>query len=141
MARSKKRQARRTRQKQGVSLIGLIETTMLANVLTQGLFRNSPVDFLIGGEGTAASGTKNITLWELFQDPKKRIWAPSAAKGGYEQSWAGVIGQNAQDNWMKMLGNFIVIPIAFRLGKTFARPAISRINRLLPKDVKRIVKV
>lgn len=125
------------RKKQGVSLIGLAETFALANVATQTMFNTTPIGFLTGvnSQGNSTGGfygygwgQRTITLRELIENP----FNPQVSAGGTKGQLA-LIGDNLKDNALKGVIQMTLIPVAFRLGKNLARPAISRTNRLLNK--------
>lgn len=124
---SSKKTTRRTRRKSGVSVIGLAETYVLTNVMTQAMFRTTPIQFLMGGN---LSGSGIITLGELM-NPKGRFYDNPDLPG--VQGATYYIQQNLKAQGGKAVANMILIPIAFKLGKSLARPAITRTNRLLSK--------
>lgn len=132
--RSKKKKTRRSRSN-GVSLIGAAETFMLLNVASQTVFNNDVVSFLMGRDGGGGNSFK-INIKEVFgqggQDGSG-IYPPSAAKEGINPTILGVMGRNLRKNWLNGAMQMVLIPIGFRLGKSLARPAISRTNRLLSK--------
>ena len=134
--RSKKKTTRRSKSN-GVSLIGAAETFMLLNVASNAMFRNNIIGFLSGPTSGAASGTYSITLRELMGQygsaQEGRVYGPTAAGNNHAQTFASAIGYNLKQNWLSAAGQMILIPIGFRLGKSLAKPAISRTNRLLSK--------
>lgn len=139
----RKKKTTRRRKKQGISLLGVAETYMLVNVATQTLFDMNPYGFLVGKYSTGygslanprtASGITRISLKELIENEAM----PSA--GGRNQ-WEQV-QENLKNNWLKGAIAMVTVPLAFRMGKALARPAINRTNRLLMKSgVGRTVKV
>ena len=136
MVRRSKKKATRRSKSNGISLIGAAETFMLLNVASNALFRNGVVGFLSGPSTGAASGTYSITLRELMGQYGKeagRVYGPTASGNNHAQTYAGAIGYNLKQNWLSAAGQMILIPIGFRLGKSLARPAIARTNRLLSK--------
>lgn len=134
MPRKSRRKSKSTRRrKSGVSLVGLAETYMLLNVATQTVLGVTPWNFFTSGY-VQGSGSG----WQQTGDPhSKMITMKEMLQGA--QSGSGIsIGQavqsNIKNNWVKGVAGMILIPMAFRIGKNVARPAISRTNRLL-KDV------
>lgn len=130
MARRKKSKTR-SRKKSGVSVIGLAETYMLLNVGTQALFNTNPVNFVMGSggkDGYNAAGLTAISLKELFQMSQ----VPTSSNTSFHTT--NVIKKNFEANWPTALAGMILIPVGFKLGRNFARPAISRTNRLLNKS-------
>lgn len=133
--RSRKKKTTR-RKKQGVSLIGVAETVALLNVASETMFNNNVYDFIMGTSG-AASGTYRLTLKELLGGlgpESSRVYAPTASGNNHSATYMGVVGHNIKSNWVKGATGMIVIPLAFKMGKNLARPAISRTNRLLNKS-------
>jgi hypothetical protein len=131
MARRKAKRKTR-RRKTGISVLGVAETYMLANVATQTFFNTNPFTFVTGDTpGTMnARGITSISMMELFK-PKQGALPTTK-----------VLGKNLNDNWMKGVAGMILVPLAFRVGKQIAAPAISRTNRLLGKvGIAKTVKV
>jgi hypothetical protein len=136
MARRRKTKSKR-RSKTGISILGVAETYMLLNVVTETLFNNSPLQFISGASSGAAAGTNNLTLRELmgqYGGAKARVYGPTATGQGHPQTFSGVVGYNLKQNWMTGIAGLVLIPIGFKLGKGVARGAISRSNRLLNKS-------
>jgi len=125
-ARRRGMKKKRSRKKQGVSLIGLAETLALANVVTQTMFRTNPVQFLMGDKAGYASGTASISLKELFK-PNQH------SSGNSTYDTMEVIKRNVENQWVSGAVQMVTIPLIVRLGKGIARPAISKTNRLLNK--------
>jgi Na+-translocating ferredoxin:NAD+ oxidoreductase RnfE subunit len=128
-ARRGRMKKKRSRKKQGVSLIGLAETFALMNVVTQTMFRTNPVTFLMGtGDNSKmyAAGTSSISLRELFR-------ANQHSSGADDFTTMNVIKRNIENQWVSGAIQMVLIPVGFKLGKGVARPAISRTNRLLNK--------
>jgi len=126
----------RTRRKQGISVIGLAETFALMNVATQTMFNTTPIGFLTGvnQQGSASGGFYGygygqhvITVRELIENPFKP--QSMGTKGQL-----ALVGDNLKKNGLTGVVQMALIPVAFRLGKNLARPAISRTNRLLNKS-------
>ena len=123
--RSKKKKSR-SRTK-GVSVIGLAETYMLANVATQTLFRTNPMQFLMGTNAQfQAEGKSSISLKELFKS--------NQSSGAEYYNTGEVIKRNLTSQWFNGAFQMVLIPLGFKLGKNLAKPAISRTNRLLGKS-------
>ena len=127
-ARRRGMKKKRSRKKQGVSLIGLAETFALANVVTQTMFKTNPVQFFTGDNAAmTAAGTANISLRELFR-------ANQHSSGSDTYSTMNVIKRNVEQQWVNGAIQMVLIPVGFKLAKGIARPAISRTNRLLNKS-------
>ena len=129
MARRKSSKKRRTsRKKQGVSILGLAETAMLLNVATQTMFRLNPLEFVVGNNSyMTGSGTSAVSLKELFKSNQH-------SSGAATYDTLEVIKRNFKSQWFSGALQMAVIPIGFKFGKSLARPAISRTNRLLNKS-------
>lgn len=132
--RSTKRKTTR-RKKSGVSIIGMAETFALLNVATQTMFNTTPVGFLtsVDRQGNTGGsfygygyGQNVITMRELIQNPFKP--QQFGTKGQL-----ALVGDNLKQNGLMGAVQMALIPVAFRMGKQLARPAISRTNRLLNK--------
>jgi len=135
MPRKSKAKRRRTK-KTGISILGVAETAMLLNVVSNAMFNNNLMAFL-SSNTAGASGTYSMTLREIMGQygtaASGRVYGPTATAAGHSQSFAGAIGRNLRQNWVGAAGQMILIPIAFRFGKEIAKPAINRTNRLLTK--------
>ena len=133
MARRKaKRQTRR--RKTGISVLGIAETYMLANVATQTFFNTNPLTFIKGNApGTMnARGLTSISMMELFKPTQGSSQLPTTQ----------ILGKNLNANWMKGVAGMILVPLAFRVGKQIAAPAIRKSNALLGKvGIAKTVKV
>jgi hypothetical protein len=127
-ARRRGMKKKRSRRKQGVSLIGLAETFALANVVTQTMFKTNPIQFFTGDNAAmTAAGTSNISLRELFRGNQH-------SSGSDTYSTMNVIKRNVEQQWVNGAIQMVLIPVGFKLAKGIARPAISRTNRLLNKS-------
>jgi len=124
MVKRKSKAKRRTSKQKGVSLIGLAETYMLMNVATQAAFKTNPVTFLTS---KGLSGSHSITLQELFN--KNRFYDKPDMAG--VQGVGYYIGTNLKTNGFMAALQMALIPVAFRLGRKLANPAIRRTNKLL----------
>jgi len=135
--RNGRRKTQRRRRKQGISILGVAETVALSNVATQTLFNVNAYDFLMGGSSFGSAN--QITIRELMNPTQTmRISAGPTGFGG-QSSYAGsvsttsIIQQNLRANYMNGIIGMVSIPLAFRVGKQLARPAINRVNALLRK--------
>jgi hypothetical protein len=136
--RRKKTRRRRTRN---FSVLGAVESYAYTSILTQGLFNNSPLNFLTGQDNLnpsstwqfdsvssaamsnpttfgAAIGADKITLRELLDDP------------GFVA--ATVVGR-AQANMIPMAISAATVSIGMRLFKRVLRRPLSNIQRNLVK--------
>jgi len=131
MARKSRKKTQRRRRKSGISVLGVAETVALSNVATQTLFNVNAWDFVQGGNNFGNANA--ITLRELMnpqQSSTRRVGNQSIT---YAQDTMSLVQQNLQNNWIMGATQMVTIPLAFRIGKQLARPAISRVNALLRK--------
>ena len=135
MAR-KRKMTRRRRKKQGISILGVAETYLLASVATKTLFNVDAATFIVGERNAPAfglaAGTNKIGLRELFsmsQFPTNT----GKLQAGNPKPTLEVIGENLKANAISGIAGMFLIPLGFRAGKALAKPAISRTNRLLSK--------
>lgn len=122
------RKTTRTRRKSGMSVIGLAETYLLTNVMTQAMFRTNPVQFLTAGN---LDGSGYITMRELL-NPRGRFYDRPDLGGVQGASY--YIGENLKAQGGKAIVQMIAIPLMFKIGRKLGQPAITRTNKLL-KDV------
>ena len=135
MARRKK--STRRRSPRVTSLLNVAEGYAQANVLTQGILRNSPVGVItgatdlgmkmvpdrVGGYDTSSmvmSGGDSISLGDI-------VSAPDAA--------FGIVQSNFMNNYQAMAVQSIGIGLSFRLGKRLLRRPISNVNRNIFKPL------
>jgi len=136
MAKRRGRKTQRRRRNSGISILGVAETVALSNVATQTLFNVNAYDFLMGG---SSFGTGNqITIRELMNPTQVTGYRQGSASGRIvrvenTESTMALVQSNLKENWMNGAIQMVTIPLAFRLGKQLARPAISRVNALLRK--------
>lgn len=123
--RGSRKTTRTRRKKGGMSVIGLAETYLLTNVMTQAMFKTNPITFLTAGN---IVGSDTITMRELL-NPQGRFYDRPDVAG--VQGATYYIGKNLQAQGGKAVLQMIMIPLAFRLGRKLGAPAISRTNRLL----------
>jgi hypothetical protein len=140
MARRRSRKITRRRRKQGLSLLNVAETVMLANATTQTLFNTNAYNFVAGGSGFGAGN--EITLRELFNP--NQVVAQRASSGNYLGGSGGgstsqvastfsLVQSNLSENWVMGASQMIIIPLTFKAIKAIGRPGISKINTMLRK--------
>ena len=147
----RKMKRKRTRRKQGISLLGVAETFALSNVATNTLFNVNAFDFLTGSPIQGAYGSGNqIVLRELFQPEQSvRVRASSGTSLtgsttliGNAGSTFDIVMNNAKANAVSGIIGMITVPLTFKAIKTIGRPAISKVNSLLRRaGVASVVKV
>ncbi len=142
MAKRKGKKTRR-RSSNNLNLVNLAQGLVAGNILTQGMFGVDPITFLRGSRGVVgytsgpttgnktayrpiegftgiASGTNKISLMELF-----------GAAGSDSAPVGAAITDNIKNNWLPMTSGLILTRVGFRVGKKFARPALTPMRRLL----------
>jgi hypothetical protein len=135
MARRKK--STRRRSPRVTSLLNVAEGYAQANVLTQGILRNSPVGVItgatdlgmkmvpdrVGGYDTSSmvmTGEDSLSLGDIVSSPEMAF---------------NVMQTNAMNNWQSMIVQSAGINIGFRLGKRLLRRPISSVNRQIFKPL------
>jgi hypothetical protein len=143
---AKRKKARRTNRNSGINVLNVIEAYMLTSVATRTLFNVDPATFVIGNQSNSfnAAGQAQLSLAELF----KRTPAAGGARtiGGVGatsiMSPFDQVKSNLQANWIKGASGFILIPLAFKLGKKVSSRGRAKINRgLKDAGLKGTVKV
>jgi hypothetical protein len=156
MPRKKAKKTSRRRDN-AVSITGLAEAVMLANVGTRAAFNLSAWDFLSDGWTTAsagkAHGSGQISLHELIYG---NYGSAVALAGGVGYSGSGSLGQasaittptmdlvttNLKANWLPAMIQGVAIPVGFRIGKRVMRKPITMANKALKAaGVRSMVKV
>jgi hypothetical protein len=120
--------------------LNIAETYLLLNAVTQGAFRTNPWEFLVSPQGLSkvgADGTWVVSLPELLAKgtsggayrgvASNEVMDVIKANLGLDSKLAG----NRSGEWMKVAGQMIFIPLAFRLGKKIARPVLTRTRKML----------
>lgn len=137
------------RKDTAISITGLAEGLMLANVATSGLFNLSLKDWAMDGWTAGSTGLaahpNQLSLYEMIYGNASQtttIAIPSAT-GAYGTgattqtvtltpgSNTEVITQNVRNNWLPMAIQSVAIPVGFRVGKRFLRKPIRLGNKLL----------
>lgn len=128
----KKKQTKRRRNNSAISLSGLAEGIMIANVGTQAAFNTNAWDFITAGTTLNPStkwtgqGSNVISLKELI------VWPSSATGGAYAgMTSSQVVMDNLKKNAVNAGLQALIIPVGFRLGRRLLRRPISMGNRLL----------
>lgn len=147
MARRRARGKRKTRRtpKKGPSILALAEAGMIINTISNGLFNQGMIGFLVPSMGAAPTinvpyGSKNpVTYSGGDAVSLNELWQPVNAPG---DSFTDQVTRNFKKNWGTMAFQLIAIPTAFRVGKMLARPGINQANRLLRQvKLERVVSI
>jgi hypothetical protein len=122
----KKKKSRR-RRFTGINAVNAAEAIIQANILTQGLFRADPAQFLLGWDSSgygrtdlAVSGTPNIGLGELI--------GLNTGSGGAMANWERVF-DNAKSDGVNMLLKGALVTASFRIGKKLFSRQRRQMNR------------
>ena len=138
---ARRRATKRRRRTRSFSVLGAVESYAYASILNQGLFNNSPLNFLTGSDNLnpsatwpfdsvvdasmgnpkgygSAIGADRITLRELLDDP------------GFVA--ATVVGRG-QANMIPMAISAATVSVGMRLFKRMLRRPLSNIQRNLVK--------
>ena len=139
-----RRKAKKTRRKdKAVSITGLAEAILLANVGTKAAFNLSAWDFVTDGWTTATSGRAygagQISLHEMIYGNyssglpipiaggQTYTPAPSAASQGA----GSIVMSNLQANWVPAVIQTVAIPAGFKVARRLMRKPITQGNKLL----------
>ena len=155
MARKKKAVRRRDK---AISITGLAESVMIANVGTSAAFNLSLKDFLMDGWTATSTGLAShpnqLSLHEIIYGNASlttTVFMPgsSPTSAGSMQPLTitpgtntEVVLQNLRNNWVGLLVQGIAIPTGFRIGKRILRKPITQANKLLKQaGLRSMVKV
>lgn len=142
MARRKSKRTPRRRTQKKLNLLGVAESVLIANVVTEGLFNCNALQFVTGRGGNLKStgyfpsNTDTIiTLPELLGMGYNRNQNQSGGAylpGTFTSVGAmNVIKENAKANMVPMIGGLIGIPIAFRVGTKLTTKPRATVNKML----------
>ena len=129
---ARRRMKKRTRRgPKAVSVINAMEAYAHANLLSQGLARSSPWEFVTGGSDigyTQMSGSTAMTLTGADKlSLTELITSPDVAFGAMQTNFA--------NNYQAMAIQAATIGISFRLGKKLLKRPISSVNRNIMKPL------
>jgi len=115
-ARRGKKKMRRRGPKM-TSVLGLAEGYVQANIVTEGLMKTNPLEFVLGDVVPGISSGGGISLVEIMRRPEL----------------LGVVGQNASNPGViaNIAVQSLVARVAFKFGKRILRPNINLLNRLV----------
>jgi len=153
MARRKQKKTRR--RDNAVSITGLAEALMLANVGTQAAFNLSAWDFLSDGWTAASAGKAHasgqISLHELiYGNYGSTVALSGGSYSGLGSSSSGLVTTPTMDlvttnlkaNWLPAMIQGVAIPVGFRIGKRVMRKPIAMANKAFKAaGVRSMVKV
>lgn len=135
MARRKSRKKQQRRTPKTINALNLAEGYMLANVVTETMFRSNPIQFLTGYSNgqfrIGTDGSNTLTLPEMIKG------TASTVSGGFSEAGVNtptaIIKYNLERNnsAAKLAMGLVTIPIAFRVGKKVLRKPRSQLNALI----------
>jgi len=142
MARRKTSKKPRRKTQKKLNLLGVAESLVIANVVTEGLFNCNALQFVTGKganesyDGYFPRNTDNIvSLPELLGFDYNRNQNQSGGSylpGSFTSKGAmAVVKQNAKDNLFMMMGGLIAVPIAFRVGTKLTTKPRATMNKML----------
>ena len=143
MARRKSAKKPRRKTMKKLNLLGVAESLVIANVVTEGLFNCNALQFVTGKGANDMTATgyfpRNtdtiISLPELLgfdynrnanQSGGTPIMASFESSGAWKQ-----VKENAKLNGFKMVGGLIAVPIAFRIGTKLTVKPRATMNKML----------
>lgn len=157
MKLARRKQKKTRRRDNAVSITGLAEAVMLANVGTRAAFNLSAWDFLSDGWTAASAGKAHaagqISLHELIYGNYGAA-SVALAGGAYTGSTSvgtvsavtspmmDIVTTNIKANWLPAMIAGVTIPVSFRIGKRVLRKPIAMANKALKAaGVRSMVKV
>jgi hypothetical protein len=155
MARRKQKKTRR--RDTAISITGLAESILIANVGTVAAFNLNLKDFIMDGWTAGSTGLathpNQLSLHEIIygnasQTSTVQLYNPGTG-GTTSQSVTltpgsnlEVITQNLRNNWVPALIQGTLIPVGFRVSKRVLRKPIAQANKLLKQaGLRSMVKV
>jgi len=156
MARRKQKKTRR--RDKAISITGLAESLMIANVGTTAAFNLNLKDFIMDGWTAGSTGLAShpnqLSLYEIVYGNASLTTTVQVPQTGYGQgttsmtttfvpgSNTDVIMQNLRNNWVPALIQGTLIPVGFRVSKRVLRKPIAQANKLLKQaGLRSMVKV
>ena len=152
-----KKQKKSRRKDNAISITGLAEAVLLANVGTQGAFGLSAWDFLSDGWTASSAGKAHaagqISLHELIYGNYSSATVGLAGGSYSGGSSVGTVSAvtsptmdlvttNLKANWLPAMIQGVAIPVGFRIGKRVMRKPIAMANKALKSaGVRSMVKV
>lgn len=138
MARKRTRSKPQRRTPKTMNLLPIMESYLVANVVTREAFNSNPIQFLTGwskettggyGYRAGRDGTTVLTLPEILTGIK--IGSSTAVNPTVSSIVQFNLRQNNNEGYMKLAAGVIGIPIAFRVGSKLLRKPRASANKLL----------
>jgi len=137
MAKRRGKAKARRRTNKSINLLNVAESFVLANVVTEGLFKTNLKDFIMGtrdGKYVAGfDGGTRLTLPEILGIGKNVALGGnygSSPQAGFE-NFTSTVWSNAKLNAETMIPSLILIPIGFTIVKKMTSKPRAQANRLL----------
>lgn len=145
----------RRRRDTAISITGMAEALMLANVGTKAAFNLSAKDWLMdgwtAGSTGSALGAGQLSLHELIYGNNVTMLGFTNPQTG-QQYGGGTVPQtisntdvvmtNLRNNWMPAVIQSVAIPVGWRLGKRLLRRPINMGNKMLKQvGLRSVVKI
>ena len=132
----RKKKKRTSRKASAISLSGVAEAVLLANVGTRTAFNLNAWDWVSDGWTTASAGkalgSGQLSLHEMvYGNMATPLTLPSSG-GSYSAvatSNLDVIMENVRNNWVTGAVQAVAIPIGFKVGQRLLRKPLSMVNR------------
>ena len=143
MARRKPSKKPRRKTAKKLNLLGIAESLVIANVVTEGLFNCNAIQFVTGrganvgqGPGYFPSNRDNIiSLPELLGFQYNILQNSSGTTPVYKDFTSSgameIIKANAKLNGFKMISGLVAVPIAFRIGTKLTTKPRATMNKML----------
>lgn len=149
MARRKSRKKSSPRRSKTTNVLGLAQSVILGNAVTQGLFNTNMYEFVTGrinGAYTpgAIGQSAQITLPELLGAgmgvaatgglasalPQAAVTSSYGGVSGLQGNFSQVVMDNFKNNAVGMFTTLIATPVVFRVFSRLARKPRSEFNKL-----------
>jgi hypothetical protein len=130
----RKKKKTRSRKNSAISLTGVAEAILLANVGTRTAFNLNAWDFVSDGWTTNTAGKAlgfgELSLHEMIYGNKATpLTIGGVTHTNVASSNLDVIMNNVQNNWVTGAVQAVAIPIGFRVGKRLLRKPLSMVNK------------
>lgn len=138
MARKRTRSKPQRRSPKTMNLLPIMESYLVANVVTREAFNSNPIQFLTGWSRNSAGGLQ----YRAGRDGSTVLTLPEIITGinvgtstVVSPTVTGIakynLEQNNNEGYMKLAAGVIGIPIAFRVGSKLLRKPRASANKLL----------
>lgn len=135
MARRQRKTTPRRKNPKTINASALAESYLLANVVTQTMFRANPIQFVTGySDGRfriGSDGSTTLTIPEMIKGTASTVSSGFTSAG--INTIPAIVKYNLDRNnsTQKLVMGLVGIPIAFRVGNKLLRKPRSQTNKLL----------